>query len=173
VFRDVCGRLGVPLTQKVGELSRGQGVKLGVATALAHAPDLLVLDEPSSGLDPAARRAIADLVREFMLDPDRAVLFSTHLTAELHDLADLLVVVAGGRIVRQGPLLDVVEEFAMARGAGEPPAGTLGVHRSGAQWSALIPVADSARFGPEVVIDEASIDDIVVHLAADRQEVAA
>jgi ABC-2 type transport system ATP-binding protein len=173
-FCELRDRLELPSSQRVGELSRGQGVKLALALALAQTPELLILDEPSSGLDPASRREIAALIREFMVDPGHGVLFSTHITTELADLADHLVVVVGGRIARQGTLPDVVEEFAMARGAGRAPSsGLIGTQRSGDQWSALIRMSDSADFGREVVIDEASIDDIVIHLAADREGVAA
>ncbi|MCH1883349.1 ABC transporter ATP-binding protein [Agrococcus sp. ARC_14] len=173
-FVDLLARLSVPQSRRVGELSRGEGIKLSLATALAQTPELLILDEPSSGLDPASRREIAAIIREFMVDPDHAVLVSTHITAELEGLADDLVVLVGGRIAHHGPLHEVVEQFAMARGAGAVPDGpVVGVQRSGEQWSGLIRMEDSAGFGAEVVIDAASIDDIVVHLGAERAEVAA
>lgn len=145
-----------------------------MALALAQQPELLVLDEPSSGLDPAARRQLVDVIREFMLDERHGVLLSTHITTELDDLADALVVVAHGRVVHDGPMPDAVEAFAIARGGGTPPPEhVLGAQRSGAQWSALIRIDDSASFGPDVVIDAATIDDLVVHLGADRTAVAA
>ncbi|WP_313818013.1 ABC transporter ATP-binding protein [Citricoccus sp.] len=173
-FDELLDRLSVPPGQRVGELSRGQGVKLSLATALAPAPELLILDEPSSGLDPASRREIGAIIREFMLDPQHAVLFSTHITTDLTDLADELVVLVGGRIAHRGTLPEAVEEFAMVRGSGEPPSGpVLGLQRSGEQWFALIRMADSAAFGPEAVIDAASIDDIIIHLAADHEGVPA
>lgn len=173
-FRELLDRLAVPHSQRVSELSRGQGVKLSLAMALAQAPELLILDEPSSGLDPASRRQIGDLIREFMLDPDHAVLFSTHITTELDSLADELVVLTGGRIAYHGTLIDAAEEFAMARGSGvEPTAPVIGLERTGEQWSALIRMSDSPAFGPDVIIDSASIDDIVIHLACAQKEVAA
>ncbi|MGP6176842.1 ABC transporter ATP-binding protein [Microbacterium sp. A196] len=173
-FSQLLDRLSVPPGQRVGDLSRGQGVKFSLAVALAQSPELLILDEPSSGLDPASRRIIGDLIREFMLDPSHTVLFSTHITTELDSLADELVVLVDGRIAYQGALLDAVEEFAMARGSGPAPtAPFISLERSGDQWSALIRLSDSAAFGQEVIIDSASIDDIVIHLASQRREVAA
>jgi ABC-2 type transport system ATP-binding protein len=173
-FDELLARLSVPPDQRVGELSRGQGVKLSLAVALAQSPELLILDEPSSGLDPASRRDIGDLIREFMLDPTHAVLFSTHITTDLDSLADELVVLVDGRVAYQGALPDAAEEFALARGSGPAPAAPLiGMERSGEQWSALIRLSDSAAFDQEVVIDPATIDDIVIHLAAEQREVAA
>lgn len=173
-FGELLDRLSVPPGQRVSELSRGQGVKLSLAVALAQSPELLILDEPSSGLDPASRRQIGDLIREFMLDPTHAVLFSTHITTDLDRLADGLVVLVDGRIAYQGSLTDAIEEFAVARGSGPTPAAPLiGLERSGEQWSALIRLSDSAAFGQEVVIDPATIDDIIIHLGAEKREVAA
>lgn len=173
-FGELLDRLSVPPEQRVSELSRGQGVKLSLAVALAQSPELLILDEPSSGLDPASRRQIGDLIREFMLDPAHAVLFSTHITTDLDRLADGLVVLVDGRIAYQGDLIDAAEEFAVARGSGPAPAApVIGLERSGEQWSALIRLSDSAAFGHEVVIDPATLDDIVIHLGAEKRETAA
>ena len=109
-----------------------------------------------------------------MIDPSHAVLFSTHITTDLDDLADELIVLVGGRIAHRGSLPDVMEEFAMARGAGTPPTdGLLGLQRAGDGWSGLIRMSDSAAFGPEVVIDAASIDDIIIHLGAEHEGVPA
>ncbi|MBG6237811.1 ABC-2 type transport system ATP-binding protein [Mycetocola sp. CAN_C7] len=173
-LNSMLDRLSVPRSQRVGELSRGQGVKLTLATALAQHPELLILDEPSSGLDPASRREIGDVIREFMVDPTRAVLFSTHITTDLDGLADELIMLANGRIAHRGALPDITEEFALARGTGTPPIGNLlGLQRLGEQWSALIRTVDSAGFGPDIVIDTASIDDIVIHLGAEYEGVSA
>ncbi|SDQ48878.1 ATP-binding cassette domain-containing protein [Microbacterium sp. cf332] len=173
-FVDLLDRLHVPRERRVGDLSRGQGVKLALATALAQHPRLLVLDEPSSGLDPASRREIVDVIREFMVSPENATLFSTHITTDLDDLADDLVVVVDGRIAHQGTLPDTRDEFAVARGAGPVPrSGLIGPQTSGAQWSGLIRAADTADFGADVVIDSASLDDIVIHLAAANERTPA
>ena len=169
-FTALLDQLKVPRGRKIDELSRGQGVKVSLAAALAQRPELLILDEPSSGLDPGSRREIGDVIRQFMLDPQHAVLFSTHITTDLDDLADQLIVLVGGRVAHRGILPDVKDDFAMARGTGQVPGAALGAQRSGDQWSALIRTEDSALFGPDIVIDEASIDDIIIHLAAAHEE---
>lgn len=173
LFAELLDRLQVPRTQRVDELSRGQGVKLSLACALAQRPELLILDEPSSGLDPASRREIGDVIRQFMIDPQHSVLFSTHITADLDDLADELVVFVGGRVAHHGVLPDAKEDFAVARGSGQAPAGVLGAQHAGGQWAALIRIDDTAMFGSDIVIDEATIDDIIIHLGAEHEEAAA
>jgi ABC-2 type transport system ATP-binding protein len=171
VFQSFLARFDLPTRNRVDALSRGQTVKLSLAVALARRPDLLILDEPTSGLDPVARRELADIVREFMLDPGHTVLFSTHITAELDDLADRVVVLNAGTVAFDGMLHDLHERYAVARGSEPFPdaarRSAIGILTDSSRgYEALIPVSDSALFGADVVLDEATTDDIVVHFAA-------
>ncbi|WP_370626790.1 ATP-binding cassette domain-containing protein [Cryobacterium sp. PAMC25264] len=77
-------------------LSRGQKQRLSLARALVHSPRVLLLDEPASGLDPAARRDLRDLIRRLAGD-GVAVLISSHVLAELDEMADAAVYLAAGR----------------------------------------------------------------------------
>ena len=89
--------------KKVSELSRGMGIKLTLAFALSHNPELLVLDEATAGLDPIARDEVLDLLRDFMAEGDRGILMSTHITSDLEKIADEVVCVDAGRIVFTAP----------------------------------------------------------------------
>lgn len=97
VFEELAGRFGLGWDKAVKELSRGMGMKLQLAFALAHDPDLLILDEPTAGLDPLARVELLDLVRERMND-DRGVLISTHITSDLERIADYVTCINDGRV---------------------------------------------------------------------------
>ncbi|WFR65755.1 hypothetical protein P9139_11245 [Curtobacterium flaccumfaciens] len=110
------------------------------------------------------------------------MLFSTHITAELDDLADHLVVLNAGAVVYEGGVEDLHEQFAVVRGAGTFPTtagpSTIGLrHDTTGRWEGLIRIDDTARFGPDVVIDQATTDDVVVHFAEHartaRKEIAA
>jgi ABC-2 type transport system ATP-binding protein len=178
-FHELLRRFDVPTTTKVGGLSRGQGVKLSVATALAHRPELLVLDEPTSGLDPVSRAELLDVLREFMTDPSHSLLFSTHTTADLDALADRIQVLGRGRVVWSGTVEALHEEFAVVRGTGRPDPvaerAVIGLRLEQDRWDGLIRLSDSALFGPDVVVDDATVDDVVVFSARhhDRDEVPA
>lgn len=169
-FQELLQRFEIPVHNRVDALSRGQSVKLSLAMALAHRPELLVLDEPSSGLDPVARRDLADIIREFVVDPSHTVLFSTHITSELDDLADFVVLLNAGRIAYSGMLDELHERFAVVRGrapfpdAARPSMIGLRFEPSG-RYEGLIRADHTHWFGPDVVIDPASTDDIVVHFA--------
>src|SRR5438094_7426232 len=88
----------------VKHLSKGQRARVGLLIALAHRPELLVLDEPSSGLDPIVRRDILDAVIRTIAGEGRTVLFSSHLLDEVEQVADHVTMISCGRIVLSAPL---------------------------------------------------------------------
>jgi len=94
---------------KVKTLSKGQKARAGLLIALAHRPELLVLDEPSSGLDPIVRRDILGAVMRTIADEGRTVLFSSHLLEEVEQVADHVTMITEGRIVLSAPL-DAIKE---------------------------------------------------------------
>jgi ABC-2 type transport system ATP-binding protein len=94
---------------KIKTISRGARAKLGLLTALAHRPKLLVLDEPSSGLDPLARRGILEAVIRSIADEGGTVLFSSHLMDEIERVADSVGMLANGKLVLCDKL-DAVKE---------------------------------------------------------------
>jgi ABC-2 type transport system ATP-binding protein len=89
---------------QIKELSKGQKARAGLLIALAHRPELLVLDEPSSGLDPIVRRDILGAVIRTIADEGRTVLFSSHLLEEVEQVADHVTMIHHGRIVLSAPL---------------------------------------------------------------------
>ena len=94
---------------KIKTLSKGQKARAGLLIALAHRPELLVLDEPSSGLDPIVRRDILGAVIRTIADEGRTVLFSSHLLQEVEQVADHVTMINEGRIVLSAPL-DAIRE---------------------------------------------------------------
>lgn len=92
---------------KIKDLSKGQKARVGLLVALAHRPELLVLDEPSSGLDPIVRRDIVGAVIRTIAHEGRTVLFSSHLLDEVEEVADHVTMINQGRIVLSGPLNDI------------------------------------------------------------------
>ena len=94
---------------KIKSLSKGQKARAGLLTALAHRPELLVLDEPSAGLDPIVRRDILGAVIRTIADEGRTVLFSSHLLEEVEQVADHVTMINEGKIVLSGTL-DVIRE---------------------------------------------------------------
>ena len=95
------------MKKRVAECSKGFRQRVGLAAALIHDPSVLLLDEPTHGLDPLQVVAFRDFVRE--LAPGRAILFSSHILAEVAEIATRLLVIQGGRICLDAPLAELQE----------------------------------------------------------------
>jgi len=94
---------------KVRSLSKGQKARAGLLVALAYRPELLVLDEPSSGLDPIVRRDILGAIIRTIADEGRTVLFSSHLLQEVEQVADHVTMIDQGRILVSARLDEIRE----------------------------------------------------------------
>jgi ABC-2 type transport system ATP-binding protein len=118
---------------RVGSLSLGMGQRLGIAAALLGDPAILVLDEPTNGLDPDGIRWIRRFLRG-MADEGRTVLVSSHLMSEMEDTADDFVVIARGRVVAQGGSAEITTGFpslesaffALTEGGADHRSGDVG-----------------------------------------------
>jgi ABC-2 type transport system ATP-binding protein len=88
--------------RKVWELSRGEGTRIRLITAMAFRPKLLVFDEPAAGLDLAGRRSLLESVLDVVRDPQRSVVFSSHALHDVERIADRLLVLNRGNVVRDG-----------------------------------------------------------------------
>ena len=97
---------------RLNKMSKGQRSRAGLLVAMAYRPELLVLDEPSSGLDPIVRKDILGAIIRTIADDGRTVLFSSHLLAEVERVADQISIVRNGRILISDNL-DTVKESHM------------------------------------------------------------
>ncbi len=89
---------------KIGKMSVGTRQKLAIILALAHEPDLLILDEPAASLDPSARREFLKTVLAIAAEGKRTVVFSTHITSDLERVADRVAILRRGKIAYEGEL---------------------------------------------------------------------
>ncbi len=90
--------------QRLRQLSKGQRARVNLLVALAHRPKLLVLDEPSSGLDPVVRGDILEAIIRTIAEAGNTVLFSSHLLDEVQRVSDYVAVLHHGRIIESGPV---------------------------------------------------------------------
>ncbi len=102
LVEELLRRFKLDPAHKARDLSKGQGTRLRLVTAMAFRPRVLVLDEPATGLDVAGRRSLLESVLDVVRDPGRSVIVSSHMLADVERIADRLLVLAGGRVVRDG-----------------------------------------------------------------------
>lgn len=168
--------------QKVKTLSRGQLARVGLLTALAHRPALLLLDEPSSGLDPVVRRDILTAIIRTVADEGRTVLFSSHLLDEVERVADQVAMLANGRLVLDDSLDNIksrqrVVTVRFQHQLSQTPLipGLYNLDGSAAEWKYLCPDGTgrlretAASLGAEILEESIpSLDEIFVGHSGSR-----
>lgn len=115
-------RLELNLEQRFGEYSRGNKQKVGLVQAFMHRPRLLVLDEPTGGLDPLHQETVVELVREARDESGSTVFFSSHILSEVQSLCERVGFIREGRLVQLAPVdqLPGMSSFAVEADLGEP-----------------------------------------------------
>lgn len=127
---------GLPPKRRIGTFSGGMKARLALSVALSSRPDLLVLDEPTAGMDPVARREFIDLVREHTARDGATTFFSTHLVDEIEAVADRIGIIEGGQTLYEGrlaPLRESMARYSVALDEAEPgerPGGMPGIFAS-------------------------------------------
>ena len=113
----LVGRFGLRRHQRVGHLSKGTQVKLGIVTALSHRADLLLLDEPTAGLDPTARADLQDVVRDLLREyPTLCVVLSSHIFEDIDAVATTVLILRRGRLVFHAST-DTLQQYVLYRSA--------------------------------------------------------
>jgi len=111
-YESLLNLFELPPTRKIGNFSGGMKAKLALTMALATQPECLILDEPTAGMDPVARREFLDLVSEEARRVDATILFSTHLIDDIEAIADRIGIVESGKTVYQGALAPLSNSIA-------------------------------------------------------------
>ena len=136
-FAAYLRRFGLDAGKKLKEYSRGMRLKLSLAAALAHDPELLVLDEATAGLDPVVRSELMDLFLEFIQDERHSIIMSSHITADLEQVADSIAYLHNGQLLFHENKDELLQSYGVLH-CGEdvltslPPAG--GVHQTRGLW---------------------------------------
>lgn len=127
--------------KKVKELSKGMVAKLALTLALAHAPELLVLDEPTGGLDVMVRRDFLESIVRTIQEEGKTVFLSSHVLVDMERVADEIAIIEEGRLVKRATLDELKDKVKKVKltFAGEPPAdarieGARDVARDGREW---------------------------------------
>ncbi|MEA4988153.1 MAG: ABC transporter ATP-binding protein [Anaerovorax sp.] len=115
LFQKYLEKFKLPKKQSIKEFSKGMRMKLSIITALSHHPELLILDEPTNGLDPVVRNEILDLFLDFIQDEEHSILFSSHITSDLDKIADYICFIHEGKIILQDSKDNILENYALLK----------------------------------------------------------
>jgi ABC-2 type transport system ATP-binding protein len=168
----------VDLTERVKGMSVGQRQKLSILLALGHRPDLLILDEPVASLDPVARRQFLEQIIDVAADGARAVVFSSHIVADVERLANKIWIVKDHRLYWQGDfdaLKDSIVRLHVRALRGLPDTlaipNALSIQRNGGtatvvvrDWSAELHGETAEKLGIDVEVEPLTLEDIFLEL---------
>jgi ABC-2 type transport system ATP-binding protein len=168
---DLFDRFGVPRRVRIKHLSKGHNVRLGLALALAHRPELVILDDPAIGLDPITRKQFNRDVIEHLQAEGRTVFYSSHLLYEVEAVADAVAILDHGRIVRAGRTEDLQREvkrvllLADALLGRKRPVKLLDVSRKADRVAVTLDdsvewIAELGSDGVDHVVEDLNLDDI-------------
>lgn len=169
-------KLELPEKKSITEFSRGMKMKLGIAVALSHKAELLLLDEPTGGLDPIVRGEILDLFREFMQNENNSILISSHITSDLVKLADYITYIDKGKLLLTEDKDVFIEQYGVVKGHREELSGLdtsewLGLREEPFGFAALVKDRDKvAAAHPQLVVDRADLDDIMLYLVGEARK---
>lgn len=115
LYYNYLKEFSLPLDKPLKALSKGMRKKLEIATALSHHPDILILDEATSGLDPVVRNEILDIFLNFIQDENHTIILSTHITTDLEHVADKIVFIDQGKIVLDKARDELIDHYGILK----------------------------------------------------------
>jgi ABC-2 type transport system ATP-binding protein len=122
-YQELLEEFEIPRKKMIRKFSKGMRVKLSLAIALSHNPDLIILDEPTAGLDPIIRRDVLDFLQSITQNGDKSVLISSHITDDIARIADIITYMINGRIAltaTKDDLLSNWKKIHFSKGALNP-----------------------------------------------------
>ena len=177
-FRRLASEFELPLAGRIRTYSRGMKTKLALAIALSHEAELLLLDEPTGGLDPVFRRELLDRLRDLLSDGRVSVVFSTHLTSDLERIADYVTLVRKGRLVLSQSVDVLRDTWCLVKGGTELEGSNVrGMFRARRRhafgFTALSDAPDKVRLalGTRVLVERPTLADLVCFLESEDGDV--
>jgi ABC-2 type transport system ATP-binding protein len=159
-------------TQRVKGYSTGMKQRLGLAAALLGDPDLLILDEPTNGLDPSGMHEIRQFIRQLADEQGKTIFLSSHLLGEVEQVCDRVAIINLGEVVREGAVEDLLSDKTYLRIEAQPldkASGVLGEHWTVAPNEHGLTVYAARDDIPHIVRQLVAQNIDVFHVAAERQ----
>ena len=167
-FEEQCRRFELPMTKKIKEFSTGMKRKLQVLAAISHHADLLILDEPTAGLDVLARDEMLTMLREYMEIEGRALLISSHISSDLEDFCDDIYMIDHGQVILHEETDTLLNEYGLLKVDGKQyeRLDKTYVLRSRKETFGYSCLTNEKQFYqenyPDIVVEKGSIDELIM-----------
>jgi ABC-2 type transport system ATP-binding protein len=169
-FYELLDKFSISRSKIIKEYSRGTKMKLSIAAALSHDPELLILDEATSGLDPIVREEILDIFMEFIQDESHSVFISSHIISDLEKVCDYITFIHKGKIIFSEAKDGLLDNYGILKCSEDEfknidPEIVKGMRKNKFGTEALI-LKNKIR--GDYVVDKADIEDIMVFYIKER-----
>lgn len=169
IFQEMLQKFRLTDHIKIGNFSRGMQIKLMLVCAFSHNAKLLILDEPTSGLDAAARSEFLEILQDYIKDGEKSVLFSTHITTDLEQVADYITYIERGELIFTGSMDELLQKYVIIKGAvneitDELKNNILGIRQTNVGFEGLIGAEIGRKYKNKYILDNPTIDEIIIHI---------
>lgn len=166
VFKKYAKDFNLPLKKEIKHLSKGMKMKFSLAIALSHHAELFIMDEPTSGLDPLVRSELLEILQSLLVDENKSIFFSTHITSDLEKVADYITLINEGEVILSKTKDELLEEYCLVKGSKDildENNNLIGLKINSYGFEALAKRSDVKKhFGESVIIEKPSLEDIMV-----------
>jgi ABC-2 type transport system ATP-binding protein len=169
-YNSLMEKFNLPSDRRVAHYSLGMQRKYCLILALCQGADILILDEPTSGIDPFDRGEVVTLIQEFMLDENKAVLFSTHITEDLDKIADYIVMMNDGEVVINEDKEILTEKYRLVQTdaiTDEMRKDAIGITKSMFGYTFITKNKDIS--GENIKTKIPTMEELFVHLTGDKE----
>lgn len=156
--------------QKIKKLSKGMKMKFSLAAALSHEAELIIMDEPTGGLDPVFRREIIDILYSLIQDENKSIFFSTHITTDLDKIADFVTFINNGELVFSKEKDQIAESYSLVKGElellnSENEKDFIGIKRNSFGFEAMTDKKQELikKYRNKAIFEKASLEDIMFY----------
>lgn len=166
LYQKLMDKFSLPSDKRIGKFSFGMQRKYCLILALCQGADILLLDEPTSGIDPFDRGEVVSLVQEYLMDENHTVLFSTHITEDLDKIADYIVMLDDGKVVLDEDKITLTESYRLVQCENLTPdlaAGAIGVRKNMFGYTFLTRDR-SVSEGEGIKVKTPTVEEIFVHM---------
>lgn len=175
MFLNKCNNFNIPLNKMIKDLSTGTKAKLKVIVAISHNAEILILDEPTAGLDVITRNEVLDIIRTYMEEEMRTVIISSHISSDLENLCDDIYMINDGKIILHEDMYKLLDLYGVIK-VNEEQYENL---KSDANYKNIILCCEKEKYGykcitndrqyivdnyPEIVIEKGNIDELIMVL---------
>lgn len=166
-FINTLDKFGIDQRKKISDYSKGMQKMFSIILSMSHNPELLILDEPTSSLDPVRRQEILEIFQEFIENGENSIMFSSHITTDIEHISDFVVYINKGEVVFYEPITRLLYDYALVKCTEEvfrrlPSDKIIAYHKKNYEHAVLMNSRESLQLiGDDLLIENPTLEEIM------------